>query len=250
MSSSFGNALGPDDIAAILLSLKVAAAATLIGLPFAFAVAYVLARKRFVGRSLLDAAIFLPLVFPPVATGYGLLVLLGRQGWLGHALASVGVVFAFRWTGAAIAGTIMAFPLMVRPMRLAIEAIDPEALEAARTLGAGRLARLLRITVPLAAPGVIAGAVLGFAKALGEFGATITFVAAIPGETLTLPSDIYLATQSPGGEARAAMLCAVAAVIAIVAVLASNAVARRLSPSASDGESRAAGTAASPRSRR
>ena len=240
--------LAPDDIAAILLSLKVAGFATLCGLPFAFATAYVLARKRFVGRGLLDALIFLPLVFPPVATGYGLLVLLGRHGWLGAPLASLGVVFAFRWTGAAIAGAIMAFPLMVRPMRLAIEAIDPEALEAARTLGAPRLARLLRITIPLSAPGIVAGAVLGFAKALGEFGATITFVAAIPGETLTLPTDIYLATQSPGGEARAGLLCLVAALIAIAAVLASNAVARRLSPSTIDVASREAGTAGSRRS--
>lgn len=239
--------LTPDDITAILLSLKVGAVATLAGLPFAFAVAYVLARKRFVGRSLVDAVIFLPLVFPPVATGYGLLLLLGRQGWIGHALASIGIVFAFHWTGAAIAGTVMAFPLMVRPMRLAIEAIDTEALEAARTLGASSFARLARVTVPLAAPGIVAGAVLGFAKALGEFGATITFVAAIPGETLTLPSDIYLATQTPGGEARAGMLCLVSALIAVAAVLASNAVARGLSRSANDGESRAAGTAASRR---
>ena len=239
--------LTPDDTAAILLSLKIAAVATLAGLPLAFAVAYVLARKRFVGRSLLDAGVFLPLVFPPVATGYGLLVLLGRQGWIGHSLASIGIVFAFHWTGAAIAGTVMAFPLMVRPMRLAIEAIDSEALEAARTLGASRLARLARITIPLAAPGIVAGAVLGFAKALGEFGATITFVAAIPGETLTLPSDIYLATQTPGGEARAGMLCVVAAVIAVVAVLASNAVARGLSRSATDAASPAAGTAGSRR---
>ncbi len=237
-----------DDVGAILLSLKVAAVATVAALPFAFAIAYLLARTRFFGRGLLDAVIFLPLVFPPVATGYGLLVLLGRHGWIGHALAAAGIVFAFHWTGAAIAGTIMAFPLMVRPMRLAIEAIDTEALEAARTLGASSLARLARITVPLAAPGIIAGAVLGFAKALGEFGATITFVGAIPGETLTLPSDIYLATQTPGGEARAGLLCVVAAVIAVAAVLASNAVARRLSRSASDDESRGAGTAGSRRS--
>ena len=239
--------LDSEDIAAILLSLKVASVATVAALPLAFAAAYILARKRFVGRGLLDAVIFLPLVFPPVATGYGLLVLLGRQGWLGHALASFGVVFAFRWAGAAIAGAVMAFPLMVRPMRLAIEAIDNEALEAARTLGASSLSRLFRVTLPLAAPGVVAGAVLGFAKALGEFGATITFVAAIPGETLPLPSAIYLATQTPGGETRAAMLCAVAAFIAIVAVLASNWVARRLSPSANDGASRAIGTAGSRR---
>ncbi len=242
------NGLGPDDLAAILLSLKVATASTLVGLPLAFTIAYVLARKRFVGRGLLDAAIFLPLVFPPVATGYVLLTLLGRHGVLGHALSSVGIVFAFRWTGAAIAGAVMAFPLMVRPMRLALEAIDGEALEAARTLGAGRLARLARITLPLAAPGIVAGMVLGFAKALGEFGATITFVAAIPGETLTLPTDIYLATQTPDGEARAAMLCAVAAALAVIAVLISNAIAARFSPSANGERSLGGGRAGSGRS--
>ena len=222
------SALGADDLDAILLSLKVATVATVAGLPLAFAAAYLLARKRFPGRGLLDALIFMPLVFPPVATGYGLLVLLGRRGWIGAGLAKLGVVFAFHWTGAAIAGAVMAFPLLVRPMRLALEAIDGEALEAARTLGAGPLARLTRITLPLAAPGIIAGLVLGFAKALGEFGATITFVAAIPGETLTLPTDIYQATQTPGGEGRAALLCAVAAALAVVTVLASNWVAGRL----------------------
>jgi molybdate transport system permease protein len=137
------------------------------------------------------------------------------------------LVFAFRWTGAALAAGVMAFPLIVRPIRLAIESIDREVDEAARTLGAGRLARLTRVTIPLAAPGLIAGCVLGFAKALGEFGATITFVAAIPGETLTLPSAIYQATQTPGAETRAIALCAVAAAIAIVAVFASDAIGRR-----------------------
>ena len=219
--------LGPDDLAAVTLSLKVAAVATLGGMPLALGVAWALARGRFPGRSLLDALTHLPLVLPPVATGYALLLLLGRRGLLGQPLADLGLVFAFRWTGAALAAGVMAFPLMVRPMRQAIEAIDAEPLEAARTLGAGPLIRFVRIILPLAAPGVIAGAVLGFAKALGEFGATITFVAAIPGETLTLPTDIYQATQSPGDEGRALTLCLIAAAIALGAILASEALRRR-----------------------
>ncbi len=218
--------LPPEDVQAVLLSLKVAATATAVGLPIALGVAYALARGRFPGRALLDALTHLPLVLPPVATGYALLVLLGPHGALGRPLASVGVVFAFRWTGAALASGIMAFPLMVRPIRLSIEAIDREVDEAARTLGAGPLTRLIRVTVPLAGPGLAAGAVLGFAKALGEFGATITFVAAIPGESLTLPTAIYQATQTPGGESRAVVLCLIAAAIAIGAVLASDAVSR------------------------
>jgi len=220
--------LGPEDLQAILLSLKVAATATAAGMPLALVVAWALARGRFPGRTLLDAATHLPLVLPPVATGYALLVLLGRQGVLGHAFAAVGLVFAFRWTGAAVAAGVMAFPLMVRPIRLAIDAIDREVDETARTLGARPVVRFLRVTAPLAAPGLAAGAVLGFAKALGEFGATITFVAAIPGETLTLPTAIYQATQTPGGEGRIIVLCAVAAAIAIGAVLVSNAVSQRL----------------------
>lgn len=218
--------LGPDDLQAVMLSLKVAATATAAGLPIALIVAHALARGRFAGRSLLDAVTHLPLVLPPVATGYALLVLLGHRGVLGRALETIGIVFAFRWTGAALAAGIMAFPLMVRPIRLSIEAIDREVDEAARTLGAGPLVRFFRITVPLAAPGLAAGAVLGFAKALGEFGATITFVAAIPGETLTLPTAIYQATQSPGGETRAAILCVIAAAIALTAVLVSDTVSR------------------------
>jgi len=220
--------LDPDDLQAVFLSLRVAGAAMLLGLPLAFGVAYALARGRFWGRAALDAATHLPLVLPPVATGYALLLLLGHRGVLGHALETVGVTFAFRWTGAALASGIMAFPLMVRPIRLAIEAIDPQVDEAARTLGAGALFRLTRVTIPLAAPGLIAGAVLGFAKALGEFGATITFVAAIPGETLTLPTAIYQATQTPGAESRALTLCAVAVAIAVTAVLVSDAAARGL----------------------
>ncbi len=218
--------LEPDDIQAVVLSLKVATTATLFGLPVAGLAAYALARGRFPGRGLLDALTHLPLVLPPVATGYALLILLGHRGWLGRELEPLGIVLAFRWTGAALAAAIMAFPLMVRPIRLAIEAIDAEVEEAARTLGAGRLVRLIRVTVPLAAPGIAAGAVLGFAKALGEFGATITFVAAIPGETLTLPTAIYQATQTPGAEGRALVLCGIAATIALGAVLASDAFGR------------------------
>lgn len=220
--------LTPEDGAAILLSLKVAGVATACGLPIAFGVAWLLAKGRFPGRALLDAATHLPLVMPPVATGYALLLLLGHRGVLGRWLEAFGVVFAFHWTGAALAAAVMAFPLMVRPIRLSVEAVDKEVVEAAKLMGAGALARLLRIVLPLAAPGMIAGAVLGFAKALGEFGATVTFVAAIPGETLTLPTDIYQATQVPGEEARAIALCGVAGAIAIGAVLASDAVTRRI----------------------
>jgi len=220
------SALTPEDFAAVALSLKVALAATLFGLPLALAAAFAQARGRFAARVVLDAAVTLPLVLPPVATGYVLLLLFGRRGAIGALLEKIGIVFAFDWTGAALAAGIMAFPLMVRPMRLAIEAIDREVDEVALTLGAGAFTRFFRVTLPLAAPGVAAGAILGFAKALGEFGATITFVAAIPGETLTLPSAIYGATQSPGGEARAAALCLVAAAIAVAAVLVSDAVGR------------------------
>lgn len=218
--------LTPEDLGAVLLSLKVAAAATAAAAPIALATALAQARGRFAARVALDALVTLPLVLPPVATGYVLLLLFGRRGPIGAALEKVGIVFAFDWTGAALAAAVMAFPLMVRPMRLAIEAIDREVDEAALTLGAPPLMRFVRVTLPLAAPGVAAGAILGFAKALGEFGATITFVAAIPGETLTLPSAIYGAVQSPGGEARAAALCLTAAAIAVGAVLVSDAVGR------------------------
>jgi molybdate transport system permease protein len=219
--------LTADDLDAIVLSLRVAGVATLAGLPLAMLVAHGLARGPFPGRSLLDALVHLPLVLPPVATGFALLLLFGRRGLLGQGLEAVGIVFAFRWTGAALAAAIMAFPLMVRPMRQAIEAIDREALEAARTLGAGPLVRFWRITLPLAAPGIVSAAVLGFAKALGEFGATITFVAAIPGETLTLPAAIYQSTQTPGAESRTLVLCGVAATIALAAILVSEALNRR-----------------------
>ena len=214
--------LSPEDLNAVVLSLRVAGAAMLIYLPIAFACALALARGRFFGRNLLDVVVQLPLVLPPVATGYALLVLLGRAGAIGHWLAPLGIVFAFRWTGAALAAAVMALPLMVRPIRLSIEAVDREVAESAQTLGAPAWIRLARITLPLAAPGLAAGALLGFAKALGEFGATITFVGAIPGETLTLPSAIYLSTQSPGDENHALALCGVAVVLAVVAVLLSD----------------------------
>lgn len=218
--------LSPGDIEAIALSLRVAGAATLFSLPIALLVALALARGRFPGRGLLDGAVHLPLVLPPVATGYVLLVLFGRKGLIGAGLAKIGVVFAFDWTGAALAAAIMAFPLMVRPIRLSIEAIDREVDEAARTLGAGPVQRFFTIITPLASPGIAAAAVMGFAKALGEFGATITFVGAIPGETLTLPAAIYGATQSPGAETRALALCLVASLIAVAAVLLSDVVSR------------------------
>ncbi|MFI4973793.1 MAG: molybdate ABC transporter permease subunit [Caulobacterales bacterium] len=220
--------LTADDVGAVLLSLKVASVATLGGLPIALAAAYYLARQgRFAGRLTLDTLVHLPLVLPPVATGFALLVLFGAHGPIGRVLHAAGITLAFRWTGAALACAVMAFPLMVRPMRLAIEAIDPEVEEVARTLGASPVARFFQLTVPLAAPGIAAGAVLGFAKALGEFGATITFVGAIPGETLTLPTAIYQATQTPGSETRALALCGLSATLAIGAVLASELVNRR-----------------------
>jgi molybdate transport system permease protein len=220
--------LSPDDLGAIALSLKVATCAILAALPFALAAAFALSRGRLAGRVLLDAAVTLPLVLPPVATGYLLLVLFGRSGPIGGILNAVGITLAFRWTGAALAAAVMAFPLMVRPMRLAMEAIEPEVEEAALTLGASPLVRFFRLTLPLAWPGVVAGVVLGFAKALGEFGATITFVGAIPGETLTLPTAIYQATQSPGEENHAIVLCAVSASLAVVSVLISELVGRRI----------------------
>ncbi|HEX3408548.1 MAG TPA: molybdate ABC transporter permease subunit [Caulobacteraceae bacterium] len=227
--------IGPDDVAAILLSLRVAAVAVIAGLPFALLAAYALSRGRLAGRVALETLVTLPLVLPPVASGYILLVLFGRAGPIGGLLAHAGIVLSFRWTGAALAAAVMSFPLMVRPMRLAMEAIEPEVDEAALTLGAPALTRFFRLTLPLAAPGLAAGVVLGFARALGEFGATITFVGAIPGETLTLPTAIYQATQSPGGEREALILCLVAATLSVAAVLVSElvgrAVIRRTRPS-------------------
>ena len=212
----------------VFLSLKVSAVAMLFAVPIAFAVAWVLARYEFAGKSLLQALVTLPLVMPPVVTGYFLLVLFGVNGFLGRAFGAAGIEFAFRWEGAALAAGVMAFPLLVRPMRLSIEALDRGLEEAAATLGAGRMTRLFTITLPLVLPGVIAGAVLGFAKALGEFGATITFVSNIPGETQTLSLAIYSLLQSPAGDRAMATLIAISACLAIGSVLLSEWVGRRI----------------------
>lgn len=220
--------LGPEEWAALSLSLQVSACAVLVSLPLAIAVAWVLARRSFPGKAMLSAIVHLPLVLPPVVTGYLLLLTFGLNGSVGRFLAEWGIVFAFRWTGAALAAGIMGFPLMVRAIRLAIEAVDPKLEEAAETLGAGRVARFVLITLPLIAPGILAGVVMGFAKAMGEFGATITFVANIPGQTQTLPSAIYAFLQVPGGEADAVRLVIVATVVALGAVLVSEWLARRV----------------------
>ena len=214
---------------ALRLSLLVSGTATLIGLPLALCCAWLLARRDFRGKDLLSAAIHLPLVLPPVVTGYLLLLSFGRTAPLGRFLEqTLGLVLAFRWTGAVLAAMVMGFPLMVRAMRLAIEAVDPRIEAAAATLGAPRYAVFATITLPLIAPGILAGTVMGFAKALGEFGATITFVAAIPGQTQTLPSAIYSYLQVPGGEARAAQLTLIACAIAVAAVVVSEWLSRRI----------------------
>jgi molybdate transport system permease protein len=225
-----GLALGltPDEWTAIALSLRVAAVATVASLGPGLAVAWLLARKRFPGRSLLDGLVHLPLILPPVVTGYLLLLAFGRRGTFGAALAEAGIVLSFRWTGAALACAVMGFPLMVRAMRLSIEAVDRRVEQAAATLGASPWAVFRTVTLPLALPGVLAGAVLAFAKAMGEFGATITFVSNIPGETQTLPSAIYSLTQVPGGEAAALRLTLVSVALSMAALLASELLARRL----------------------
>lgn len=213
----------------VLLSLQVALLAVAVALPLAFAVAWVLARKEFAGKSLLQAVVTLPLVVPPVVTGFALLVWFGNQGWAGRFFQTVfGVEFAFRWTGAALAAGVMAFPLLVRPMRLSIEAVDRGLEEAAFTLGASRLSTFVTVTLPLVLPGVLAGAILGFAKALGEFGATITFVSNIPGETQTLSLAIYAFLQSPTGEDAALRLVFISVALAIGAVLVSEWLQRRM----------------------
>ena len=220
--------LTPEEWTAIGLSLRVATVAPLASLPLGILTALLLARGRFPGKSLVDALVHLPLVLPPVVTGYVLLVLFGRRGPIGAWLESTfGIVLAFRCTGAALACAVMGFPLMVRAVRLSIEAIDARLGEAAGTLGASPAWVFLTVTLPLALPGIIAGAVLCFAKALGEFGATITFVSNIPGETQTLPSAIYNATQVPGGDAIAFRLSIVAVIIALAALVASEWLARR-----------------------
>jgi len=220
--------LSPAEWTAVLLSLRVALVATAFALPFGIAIAWLLARTDFWGKTLLDGLVYLPLVLPPVVTGYLLLISFGKKGPIGAFLADYfGIVFSFRWTGAALSCGIMGFPLMVRPIRLALEAIDRRLEEAASTLGASRILVFLTITLPLALPGIIAGAVLCFARALGEFGATITFVSNIPGETQTISAAIYTLMQFPGGDAAAARLVLFAIVLALAALIVSEWFARR-----------------------
>ncbi|GAA6193947.1 molybdate ABC transporter permease subunit [Phaeobacter sp. NW0010-22] len=219
---------GPEEWQAVLLSLKVSIWAVVLSLPLAVFVAYALARWQFRGHQLLNGLVHLPLILPPVVTGYLLLLTFGRRGAIGSWLEETfGLVLAFRWTGAVLAAAIMAFPLTVRAIRLAIEAVDPKLEEAAGTLGASRLWVFATITLPLILPGLIAGVVLGFAKAMGEFGATITFVSNIPGQTQTLPSAIYTFLQVPGGETAALRLVILSVAIAMSALVVSEILARR-----------------------
>jgi molybdate transport system permease protein len=221
--------LSPDETTALLLSLRVALVATLASLPLGLLLAWLLARRRFPGHALLDGLVHLPLILPPVVTGYLLLLAFGRRGVFGAWLAEIGIVFSFRWTGAALACAVMGLPLMVRAMRLSIEAVDRKLEQAAATLGAAPPLVFLSVTLPLSLPGILAGAVLAFAKAMGEFGATITFVSNIPGETQTLPSAIYTLTQVPGGEAGALRLTLNSVAVSLLALVASEGLARRMS---------------------
>ena len=217
------------DLTIVWLSLKVATVGTIVSLPVAIVAALLLARGRFWGRALLDVIVLLPLVLPPVVTGYLLLVTFGQQGVVGAFLQrAFGLTFAFRWTGAALAAAVMGFPLMVRAIRLAIEGVDRHLEEAAATLGASPWWTLATITLPLALPGILSGMVLAFAKALGEFGATITFVSNIPGETQTLALAIYSLTQTPGGDAHALRLIWLSLAVSVAALLVSEALARRI----------------------
>ena len=221
--------LTPVESAALLLSLRVALVGTLFSLPLALAVAWLLARSRFVGRQALNGIVHLPLVLPPVVVGFALLVLFGRRGPIGAWLYHVfGFTFAFNWKGAALAAAVMGFPLMTRAMRLSLETVDRRLEAAARTLGASRARVFWTITLPLMSPGILTGAILGFARSMGEFGATITFVSNIPGETQTLPLALYSFTQVPGGDPPAFRLCVIAVIVAMAALLASEVIARRL----------------------
>ena len=214
----------------VFLSMKVALAALVLTLPFATAVAYLLATRRFPGWHLLNALCHLPLVMPPVITGYLLLLTFGPNGWVGGFLDRVfGFSFAFNWTGAALAAGVMSFPLVMRPIRLAFEVQDREILETAKTLGAGRWSGFFSVSLPLALPGLLAGGVLGFAKALGEFGATITLVSNIPGETQTLALAVYSLLQSPSGDRAAIVLIVIGLVISFAAILVSEIIAVRIS---------------------
>lgn len=215
------------EIQALLLSLKISGVAVLVSLPLGMACAWLLARKNFMGKSVLDGLIHLPLVLPPVVIGYLLLVMLGRQGWLGKVLYDwFGLTFSFSWRGAVVAVAVVSFPLMVRAIRLALENVDPKLEQAARTLGASPLHVFLTITLPLTIPGILTGSVLAFARALGEFGATITFVSNIPGETQTIPLAMFSFIETPGAESQAARLCVIAIAIALASLLASEWLAR------------------------
>jgi molybdate transport system permease protein len=215
------------EIGIVLLSVKVAFWALAASLPAAVAVAFVLARKDFPGKTLLDAAVHLPLVLPPVVVGYALLLLFGTQGPIGRLLEPLGIVLMFRWTGAALAAAIMGFPLLVRAIRLGIEAVDPRLEVAARTLGARRSRVFFTITLPLALPGIVTGSLLAFARGLGEFGATITFVSNIAGETRTLPLAIYTLIQSPGGDAAALRLALFSVALSLGALALSERLVRK-----------------------
>jgi len=222
-----GHWLSPEEWTAVRLSLIVAAIAMVASLPLAVAVALVLARARFWGKSILDAAVHLPLILPPVVTGYLLLIGFGRRGPIGQFLDDwFGIVFSFRWAGAALACAVMGFPLMVRAIRLSIEAVDRKLEAAAATLGANTAWVFLTVTLPLCLPGILAGMILCFAKAMGEFGATITFVSNIPGETQTLPSAIYTFTQVPGGDTGAMRLTLISIAISVAALMLSEWLAR------------------------
>lgn len=221
-------ALTPEEWGVVLLSLKVSGVAIVLTLPVAFALAWLLARRRFPGKLLLDALVHLPLVVPPVVTGWLLLLAFGANGPIGQFLErTTGLTFMFRWTGAALASAVMALPLMVRAIRLSLEAVDRRLEAAARTLGAGPWRTFAAITLPLSFPGVLAGAVLGFARSLGEFGATISFVSNIPGETQTLPLAIYAALQLPGGDAAVARLAGLSVLLSLAALVASEWLVRR-----------------------
>ena len=220
--------LSPDEVGILALSLRVAVVSVICSLPLAILVAYGLARFSFPGKTLVDAVVHLPLVLPPVVVGFALLVLFGKRGPIGGALNDwFGVVFAFRWTGAALASALMGFPLMVRAIRLSLEAIDQRLEVAARTLGGSRTRVFATITLPLALPGIITGTLLSFARGLGEFGATITFVSNIPGETQTLPSAIYTLMQVPDGEGGAMRLVVISIVISLSALIISEWLGRR-----------------------
>jgi len=222
--------LSPAELQIVVLSLKVAIVGLAASLPPAIAVAFVLARKSFPGKTLFDAAVHLPLVLPPVVVGYALLLLFGTQGPIGRMLEPLGIVLMFRWTGAALAAAIMGFPLLVRAIRLGIEAVDARLEVAARTLGARRSRVFFTVTLPLALPGIVTGSLLAFARALGEFGATITFVSNIRGETRTLPLAIYTLTQSPGGDAPALRLALLSVALSLGALALSERVVRKSGP--------------------